>query len=76
MLNFFVPDENIAFNFIGKQTATSLKYNKFFVPVTQNVSARQETNFFDENNCYDKGLTKQVENFQKVTSTGFPGSSK
>lgn len=36
----------------------------------------QETNFFYENNCQGKGFTKKIENFQKVLTAGFPGSSK
>jgi hypothetical protein len=43
------------------------------VPVIQNVSIRQETNFNDTNTCLGIKLTKQV---QLVISTGFPGSSK
>ncbi len=46
------------------------------VPVIQNVSTRQETYFYAENTCLGKELTKQVELFEKVPSTGFPGSSK
>ena len=44
--------------------------------VIQNVSIRQETNFYDENICLGIELTKQVEFFQNVISTEFPGSSK
>ena len=48
----------------------------YIVRVIQNVSIRQETNFYDENICLGIELTKQVEFFQNVISTEFPGSSK
>jgi hypothetical protein len=44
------------------------------VPVIQNVSIGQETNFYDKNTCLGIELTKQVQVFENVISTGFPGS--
>ena len=47
------------------------------VPVMQNVSIRQETNFYDENISKGKGLTRQVDIFfRKVIPTGFPQRQK
>ena len=35
------------------------------------VPGMQNASWNDENTCYGKGLTKQVDNFQKVISAGF-----
>jgi hypothetical protein len=40
------------------------------------LGIRQETNFYDKNNCLSIESTKQVQRFENVISIGFPGSSK
>jgi hypothetical protein len=52
----------------------SVKNFYSIVSVIQSVRIRQETNFYDKNTCFGIELTKQVQLFEHVISTGFfPG---
>ena len=72
------PKSKLTFGPISRRNTARKKifFPVIIVPVIQNVSIRQETNFYDENTYQGIVFIKKIKKVQKVISVGFQGPPK